>query len=202
MTIQTIVMNGWAASPQAWDLCRFPRDRIVSYLEPDPVIDRPTILVGWSLGGNRSIRLAAEHPAQVKALVLVSPVVRMMKDEGWPGMGEGRLKAFVTAFEMFGGAGLGGHEYPVNPYGDFSHDELMTGIDYLHDSDVRPCLARLPSSLPITVLHSEGDIIARLNNAEAIRSACPWAKVEIVPGAEHALPLTIPGLIDRALTEI
>ena len=200
--MQTIVMNGWAASPHAWDLCRFRRDRIVSYLEPDPVLDGPVVLVGWSLGGNRAIRLAAEHPTQVKALVLVSPVVRMMKDEGWPGMGEGRLKAFITAFEMFGGAGLGGHEYPVDPYGNFSHDALMVGIDYLHDSDVRPCLARLSPNLPITVFHSEGDIIARPNNAQVIRDVCPWARVEMVPGAEHTLPLTIPERIDRALTKI
>ena len=31
--IKTFVLNGWAASEQAWDLCRFPRDRIFSYIE-------------------------------------------------------------------------------------------------------------------------------------------------------------------------
>ena len=36
---------------------------------------------------------------------------------------------------------------------------------------------------------------------QVIRDVCPWARVEMVPGAEHTLPLTIPERIDRALTE-
>ena len=31
--MKTFVLNGWAASPRAWDLCLFPRDRIFGYLE-------------------------------------------------------------------------------------------------------------------------------------------------------------------------
>ena len=27
------VLNGWAASSHAWDLCRFPRERVFSYVE-------------------------------------------------------------------------------------------------------------------------------------------------------------------------
>ena len=27
------VLNGWAASPHAWDLCRFTRTRLFSYVE-------------------------------------------------------------------------------------------------------------------------------------------------------------------------
>ncbi len=103
---------------------------------------------------------------------------------------------------MFGGAGLGGHEYPVDPYEPAGHEELMRGITYLHDSDVRPCLAQLSPALPIVLFHSEKDIISPLNNAEAILSACPWTRAEIVPGAEHALPVTIPDRIDLALTQL
>lgn len=192
-----VVLNGWAASEHAWDLCKFHRDRIVSYLEKAPELERGTILVGWSLGGNRAIKLAAANPDKVKALVLVSPVVRMMKDDGWVGMGEGRLRAFLAAFEMFGGAGLGGNSYPVNPYSPGSHEELLTGIEYLRTSDAREDLKRLP--MPIRLFHSEGDIIAKPNNAKLIIDTCPNVQSELIPGAEHALPVTIPEKIDRAV---
>ena len=31
MNVRTLVLNGWAASPHAWDLCAFGRERIYSY---------------------------------------------------------------------------------------------------------------------------------------------------------------------------
>ena len=192
-----VVLNGWAASEHAWDLCKFRRDRIVSYLEEDPELERGTILVGWSLGGNRAIKLAAANADKVKALVLVSPVVRMMKDQGWPGMGEGRLNAFLAAFEMFGGAGMGGKTYPVNPYSADSHEDLLKGLDYLRNSDAREDVKRL--DMPVKLFHSEADIISRINNARLIMDTCPQVSAELVPGDEHALPVTIPGKIDAAV---
>ena len=195
-----LVFNGWAASPRAWELCRFRRDRIVSYLDEEPKSALPgTIVVGWSLGGNRAIRFAAAHPGEVKALLLVSPVVRMMKDREWPGMGERRLAALLGAFEMFGGQGFGGVDYPVNPYQIDSHDDLKKGIDYLHDSDVRDEVHKLPETMPITVFHAEKDIVANVRNSTFIGEVCPWANVEIVAGGEHALPVAMPEKIDAAI---
>ena len=31
--MKVFVLNGWAASEHAWDLCAFPRDRVFSYVE-------------------------------------------------------------------------------------------------------------------------------------------------------------------------
>ena len=31
--MKTFVLNGWSASANAWDLCKFDRDRIFSYVE-------------------------------------------------------------------------------------------------------------------------------------------------------------------------
>ena len=195
-----LVFNGWAASPRAWELCRFRRDRIVSYLEPEPASATPgTIVVGWSLGGNRAIKFAAAHPDEVKALVLASPVVRMMKDRDWPGMGEKRLAALLGAFEMFQGQGLGDHEYRVNPYQFDSHEDLARGISYLHDSDARDAVLRLPETMPIFVFHAQNDIVSHVRNSTFIGEVCPWARVEIVAGGEHALPVTIPEKIDAAI---
>lgn len=196
-----VVFNGWAASERAWSLCGFRADRIVSYLDPEPELDGECTVVGWSLGGNRAIRFASRHQASVKRLVLLSPIVRMMKDENWPGMGEGRLKAFLAAFEMFQGEGLGGGSYPVNPYQVDSHEDLKRGIDYLHDSDMRDSVRLLSPGTAIRIFHAEGDIIANIENSRHIVRVCPWARLDELPGREHALPVTIPERITGAVLE-
>ncbi len=195
----TVVFNGWAASDKAWSLCGFKADRIVSYLDPEPEVSESMTVVGWSLGGNRAIRFAAANPEKVNKLVLVAPIVRMMKDENWPGMGEGRLRAFLTAFELFQGEGLGGTDYKVNPYQVDTHDDLKKGIDYLHDSDVREAVRALPQRMEIAVFHSVGDIIANVENSRYIARTCPWAKYTEIEGREHALPVTIPEKITEAI---
>ena len=32
-SLQTFILNGWAAGPAAWELCTFPYQRIFSYAE-------------------------------------------------------------------------------------------------------------------------------------------------------------------------
>ena len=105
------VLNGWAASPQAWDLCSFMRSqqvatlptgttggspveksaalpRLFSYVEqldgePEKAIENVErcILVGWSMGGSSALRLAARWPEKIAGLVLVAATPRMMEEK-------------------------------------------------------------------------------------------------------------------------
>ena len=101
--MKTFVLNGWAASPAAWDLCTFARDRIYSYVEQlDGLPGRAlaasdgAVVVGWSMGGAGALKLALAQPEKIRGLVLVAATARMMeeKSEGWAGMSPRRLKAF------------------------------------------------------------------------------------------------------------
>ena len=103
------VLNGWAASPHAWDLCLFMRPRgsaalprLFSYVEqldgePEKAMENVErcILVGWSMGGSSALRLAARWPEKVAGLVLIAATPRMMeeKETGWRGMSPRRLEA-------------------------------------------------------------------------------------------------------------
>jgi len=105
------VLNGWAASPQAWDLCEFMRPqqvaalptgttgvspveksaaplRLFSYVEqldgePEKAIENVErcILVGWSMGGSSALRLAARWPEKIAGLVLIAATPRMMEEK-------------------------------------------------------------------------------------------------------------------------
>ena len=83
--MKVFVLNGWAASEHAWDLCAFRRDRVFGYIEqldalPEAALrgESAAVLVGWSMGGSGALRLAVRFPEKVAGLVLVAATPRMM----------------------------------------------------------------------------------------------------------------------------
>ncbi len=211
----TLVLNGWAASPHAWDLCKFPRERVYSYIEQldglpeNRIASAPPselfILVGWSMGGSSALRLACRFPGRLAALVLVAATPRMMeeKETGWRGMSPRRLAALEYGLKATNGEGFfGAPEGKPNPYMMDSDENLARGLDYLRETDIREDLRRAGMSCPVRVFQSERDGIVRRENADFLKEVFPQAIVEIVPGAEHALPVFIPDQIDAVLSSL
>lgn len=56
--------------------------------------------------------------------------------------------------------------------------------------------------MPVRIFQSERDGIVRPNNAEFLMRVFPQAKVTMVSGNEHVLPVEVPELIDEAVEEI
>ena len=113
--MKTFVLNGWAASERAWDLCRFERDRVFGYVEQldgkahaAMRAEDAALLVGWSMGGSFALDLALEFPEKVKGLVLVAATPRMMEAANWRGMSERRLAALEAGLKMTKGEGFFG----------------------------------------------------------------------------------------------
>ena len=212
--MKIVVLNGWAASRSAWDLCGFSkRDvRIFSYLELlDGVagkyieeLKEPFILVGWSMGGTWALGFAALHSAKIAGLVLVASTPRMMEEKtsGWKGMSERRLDAFLRGAEMMNGEPLFGvPEGKPNPYMADTVSNLRRGIVFLRDTDLRTQLEmkREEFTFPVHIFQSERDGVVRADNVEWLKKIFPHAKVTLVPGNEHALSIMIPGEIDEAV---
>ena len=209
--MKTFVLNGWAASEHAWDLCTFRRDRVFSYVEqldgaPEAAMrgTDAAILVGWSMGGSGALRLAIDFPEKVKGLVLVAATPRMMKDDGWAGMTERRLAALELGLRMTNGGGFFGiPEGRPNPYMMDADANLKRGLEYLRATDLRKPLEDLAASgrlrCPVAIFQSERDGIVRPENARFLAGIFPGARVVMVPGSEHALPVEIPSAIDAAV---
>ena len=212
------VLNGWAASPHAWDLCRFMRPRgnaalprLFSYVEqldglPEQALETTDrcILVGWSMGGSSALRLVARFPEKVAGLVLIAATPRMMEDKetGWRGMTPHRLEALRYGLLKTQGIGFFGvPEGKPNPYLADDPANLERGLKYLLDTDVRGELASSHPALAtnIHVFQSEHDGIVRPENAAWLKTVFPQASVTMVPGTEHALPIFIPEKIDDAV---
>lgn len=204
------ILNGWAASPDAWSLCKFERSRLFSYVEqldgaPEKALEteKDVVLVGWSMGGSSALRLAIAHPEKIAGLVLVAATPRMMKDEGWVGMTDRRLAALEAGLRLtMGGGFFGVPEGRPNPYMTDSEENLSRGIDYLRKTDLRTELVLNRQNFamfPVDIFQSERDGIVRPSNAEFLMEIFPHARLHMIPGAEHALPVTIPEEIDDAV---
>ena len=213
--MKTFVLNGWAASEHAWDLCMFPRERIFGYVEqldakPEAALrgtDVGAVLVGWSMGGSTALRLALEFPEKIRGLVLVAATARMMKAANWAGMSERRLAALELGLKMTKGEGFfGTPEGKPKVYMVDSDRNLKRGLEYLRTTDLRLRLIDLMASgklhCPVRIFQSERDGIVRPENAKFLEAVFPGSLVEMIPGAEHALPVTIPDRIDAAVAEM
>ena len=217
-----MVLNGWAASVHAWDLCEFmkrpaPDGRqpmLVSYVEQlDGVPERAFaqggrfILVGWSMGGSSALRLACRHTEQVAGLVLVATTPRMMEDRdtGWKGMSPRRLEALRKGLELTHGQGFFGvQEGKPNPYMIDKPENLERGLEYLLETDVRAEAERVfggGCDFPVHIFQCEHDGIVRNSNASWLKEVFPDATLTILEGGEHALPIMIPHMIDSAVAE-
>lgn len=217
--MKTLVLNGWAANGHAWDLCAFRRDRVFSYVEqldgvPERVVEEErdrVLLVGWSMGGSSALRLACRCPEKVAGLVLLAATPRMMEDPatGWRGMTPRRLEALRYGLRLTRGEGLfGAPDGVLSPYEADDEENLERGLKYLLETDVRAELERvyLPPrgtcrAPAVAVIQSEHDGIVRPSNAAYLAHVFPSASVSMIPGSDHAVPLSSPALVDRAVAE-
>ena len=215
--MRCLVFNGWAAGPETWSLCTFHHDWVFDYVEqldglPEKVMEESdeVVLVGFSMGGSSALRMHLKYPEKVRGLVLVSTTPRMMEDENWKGMSERRLAALRLGTRM---------AFKDDPSPMYDERNMERGLDYLKNTDLRESLqlraARRdcapyrssfliphPPSLPVFIFQSEKDGIVRPNNAEFLKGVFPQAKVTMVPGNEHVLPIRVPELIDEAVFDI
>ena len=206
--MRILVFNGWAAGPETWALCAFPHDWVFVYVEqldglPEKVMEESdeVVLVGFSMGGSTALRMFLKWPEKVKGLVLVSTTPRMMEAENWKGMSERRLAALRLGTQMMFGD---------DPSPMYDERNMERGLDYLKTTDLRLQLLSISESgesvkrrnFPVFIFQSEKDGIVRPSNAEFLKQVFPQAKVTMVPGNEHVLPIRVPELIDEAVFDI
>ncbi len=201
--MKVFVLNGWASNSHAWDQCRFPRERIFSYVELlDGVVEEVLlnenefVLVGWSMGGSYALRYAMRFPEKLKGLVLLAATPRMMRDENWAGMTPRRVAALELGTKM-GNGGIFVRD---------SDENLSRGLDYLKETDLRRELVEFSESgglkCPVYIFQSVSDGIVRADNAKFLGTVFPNAHVEMIEGGGHALSVAIPEKIDAAVGAI
>ena len=198
-----LVFNGWAAGPETWDLISFPHDWVFSYVEQmegvhNAIVEssEELILVGFSMGGVTAQEIVLKNPEKIKGLLLVSATPRMMEDKAtdWKGLSPRRLEALRWGTEMV---------FKDDPSPMYDKANMDRGLDFLQMHDLRAALKGIgKTDFPVEVFHSERDGIVRPHNPDFFKAVFPQARVTMIPGNEHVLPVTIPEKLDEAMERI
>ncbi|MEY4592630.1 MAG: hypothetical protein RIR18_1525 [Pseudomonadota bacterium] len=162
-----------------------------------------TCLVGWSLGAQLALAIAARFPEKIGKLVLISGTASFIQRENWPhavpaeildGFREGVAADFSTALPRFvAGFNRGdtrskavtmellkGMDTTTPP----AVQTLLTGLDWLRDVDLR---AELPAIKAKTLLiHGVNDPLMPLAAAQTLAGILPNARLTIMEGCAHA----------------
>ncbi len=163
------------------------------------------VYLGWSLGGQLAVELAARHADRVAAVVTVCSNPRFVADLEWPGMGVEAFSRFqdaymadpVPALQRFDSLQAQGAKRPRVLLRQLQSQrqappgfELQPGLAWLKLLDQRQLLPQLQQPQLHLLAEHDSLVPAALEQAlvDLLRGTSA-ARVEVLQGASHLAPL-------------
>lgn len=169
-------------------------------------------LLGWSLGGQFALDLAAAMPAGIERLILVATTPRFLAGPGWRfGIRAAALERLAAAVRADPSAAVRGFlksqvrglsprtarrvleqlSAALDQGGRAQPEALAWGLERLRQADLRPQLAQVRK--PVLVLAGQDDRITPPGASKALAGALPKGRFRPLRGAGH-----VPFLSNRA----
>jgi pimeloyl-[acyl-carrier protein] methyl ester esterase len=168
-----------------------------------PLVHRPVLWVGWSLGGLAVLRLAELYPQRVAAAMLVATNPCFVSKQGWGcAVDESVFKQFALDLECnqqktirrFLALQVKGIDNVMNVVrqlqrsiqsrGMASASALSSGLEILLDSDLRQALSAI--DCPVHWLLGAKDSLVPAELAIALKEEYAQQDVTVVSNASHA----------------
>jgi len=229
-----VLLHGWSLNLRVWDglVCALaPRFRVIAIDLPGhgrsdwdpravtpaaqawrvhetlaPLTERYTLL-GWSLGGQLALDLAAALPAGVERLALIATTPKFLKAPNWRcgtprpllarlvhrlhSEGERAVSDFLALLARGRAARVRAKlRAALRTHGGARPEALTAGLARLRDGDLRKALPMV--RVPVLVIAGERDRIIRPAASRALAAALPDAHYVEVAGAAHAPFLSHP----------
>ena len=226
-----VLLHGWGTNLKVWETLAEPlarRFRLIAIDLPghgrsdwDGTTDTPAAqafrvhetlaplttryhLLGWSLGGQFALDLAAAMPAGIERLILVATTPRFLACPGWRfGLREASLERLaaqvradpesaVRGFLKSQVRGLAPRTtgrvlerlYAALERGGAAHpDALAWGLERLRHGDLRPQLSQVRA--PTLVIAGQDDRITPAAASRALAAALPKGRFRQLRGAGH-----------------
>jgi len=159
------------------------------------------VVVGHSLGGRIAVRLAADRPELVGALVLSgAPLVPRAGGPRRPARAF-RLARALHRAHLVGDARM---DQARQRHGSADY-RAAQGV--MRDVLVRLVNERYEDSLaalrcPVELVWGDDDVEAPVETALALAAAVPQARLTLCPGAGHLTPLTVPGELRASVERV
>jgi len=229
-----IFLHGWGQSVQVWHqqiryftprtrvyavnlpghggASDIPQEQWISHLAQEirhhiNTHNHPTILVGWSLGGQIALKIHA-HLSNLAGLALVSttPTFRQQHDwkygcshEVWQGFSQGAAQQDPKLMRRFFQMMLHGDKLSRKEIQTLSQKAidkrtpptfqgLQTGLSFLSNLDLRDELPDI--SLPTLVLHGAQDVIVPAQAGQYLAEQISHANLHVFEDCGHAPFLT------------
>jgi 3-oxoadipate enol-lactonase len=172
----------------------------------DRVATGPAVIVGHSGGGGTALGLALSDPERVAALVLISPGV---PDYPWP-RDDPYFGEFVRRFaagDREGLVRLGLATWAPLDDGAAVTAEISAAVTAFltvgeleqRDSPVYDRLGEVRT--PAVMVRGDREYPMVADAADTIASRIPGCRRIVVPGADHMLPLRVPGQLAEIIAE-
>ena len=189
----------------------------------------PAVLVGWSMGVQVVVAHALEHPADVRALVLVAgapgdplagvfhttasrrlvpPLTRAIEAASLPFgvLMRAATAAPAPAARALRALGVLADGADLAVFGDLAHDfgrldwrTYMRTIRAMGQHDAWARLGELCT--PTLVVGGTADLFLPVATLEAMVGAIPGAELRVLPGGTHYLPVELPGEMAAAVED-
>jgi len=162
-----------------------------------------TVLLGWSLGGQIALRIAADHPARIGRLILISTTPKFVSDAGWQaGIAREVLQAFdadmqsdtratLLRFLTLQTRGVAAQKTILHSLRASLLSEtlpkpqtLTAGLEMLLLTDLRAEIPKLQQ--PTLVMHGSLDRLTPPNAGAWLAKTLPSAQYCLIDGAAHA----------------
>ena len=216
-----VFLHGWGATGRIWrhQAEALPRQDteiltptlpaweaawLLDYLAQLPLAE--TVVVGWSLGGMllmEALSRGATAPAGV--ILVATPVCFGERPDHPLGQRQAVVRALRRTVRQDPARGLadfagrclapGEADFHAEILESFEPREngadLVLGLDYLLNTDLRPRLNRVPPGA--LIIQGEADGVVHLGQAEILQQRLREARLVTLPGAGHAPFLTRPG---------
>jgi malonyl-CoA O-methyltransferase len=173
------------------------------------------VYLGWSLGGQLAIQLAARYPQRVQALITLCTNPRFVAADSWPGMDANEFRAFTlsmsaqpaTALQRFDTLQVTGSSRARGLLRQLRSvrqlppsDALLTGLAWLATLDASETLPSLDQ--PQLHFLAEQDALVPYTVRRCIESRIagkPAAQVQVLGHTSHLAPLEVPSLLAAAV---
>ena len=232
MKIDTVFLHGWAMNSAVWRHClQSAPDRINPLCVDLPgygehresgagtlgqyaeavarSIRRPSVLVGWSLGGLVSMAVALRYPDKVLGLVQVATSPKFVQAGDWQtaidqsvfdqfaaslqkdvGKTIKRFLALQVRAASHSASTVRALQRSIDERGLPSDQALFAGLKILSETDLRAALPKV--ACPVTWVLGEKDMLVPVKLADVLRDRLPGADIRVVSGAGHAPFLSDP----------
>ena len=241
MKIEMVLLHGWAMNSAVWRPCL---QRLPDWIAPRCIdlpgygqsadvravalddyvdhvarqIDRPVVLLGWSLGGLVSLQLARRYPDRVTTLIQVASSPKFVKDRNWHTAIEGGIfEQFAASLQMdlektirrFLALQVRASEGSMQTVRELQRaiddrglpaiDALDAGLKILSDTDLTTVLPQLDCAM--TWLLGDRDALVPVGLAGALNTLLKDPDIRIIEGAGHAPFISHPDAFIKELLQ-